>query len=100
MLKYVVAGGALLWLIFVYGENHAPQPPAAKESSPPPFSRLGGAASQPGFWKDQARQGTALWTRTLAWCRQEYANRQNPTVSQGICTMVLSVESQLELSHV
>ncbi len=96
MLKYFVAGGALLWLIFIYGES-TPTPQPAVESSPPAaLTNLQQKdISDPQFWLSQAQRGTKLWTQTLAWCQQVYQSRTTPTVSQGLCTLVLSANAEV-----
>lgn len=97
MFKFLFFGGLLVALIFGYTDksssNSAPNPPSSS-SFTVPWSGvdIGGKA----FWADQAKAGTALWKHSLHWCQHEFNDANQPTVVDGVCTIVLSVNSDIK----
>lgn len=95
MLKFLFVGGLLLALVLGYtDQNTAPTTNnTAPSTSSTPWSGM--AIGGKTFWADQAKAGTALWRSSLRWCLQEYSNQNQPTVAQGVCTIILSVHADL-----
>jgi hypothetical protein len=98
MLKFLIFAGALVWLIFGYGGGHSSVVPTASPNDPPqasaPWQGVAGSLGKT-FWTDQAKAGTALWHRSLAWCEQQFQEATQPTVTDGVCTVILGIRNDL-----
>lgn len=102
MLKFLIFAGALVWLIFGYGGDHpANSQSSTKSRSAPIAAPWSGAVGSLGktFWEDQAKAGTALWHRSLTWCEQKFQDSSQPTLTDGVCTLILGIRADMEKTN-
>jgi len=94
MLKYLFVAG-LAWALISYLPDIASHDLPASTT---PAEKQATALLTPTFWQQQAAAHSQLWKNTLKDCQQSYQDRHDPSVQQGVCTIVLSVYTDAKLA--